>query len=67
MQLSDNTRFIALTMGAFFLVLGAATLILSMVERIFFALHWPGIIVSGAAVTIVLGAVILIVGSRRSF
>lgn len=66
MQFNNNTRFIALTMGVFFLVLGAAVVILSMVERIFFALHWPGIIIPAAAVTIVFGVMLLIVSGRRS-
>lgn len=66
MQLSGNVKFIAFTLGVFFLMLGAATLILSMVERIFFAQRWQVEIAAVGAANILVGATLLILCRRRS-
>lgn len=66
MQLSDTTRFILLTLGAFFLSLGGTVLLFSLIEQLFFDLRGIGLIVSLSLVNLVLGVLLLLIRWRRS-
>lgn len=66
MQLSDTTRFILLTLGAFFLSLGSAALLFYLIERLFFDLRGVGLIVSLSVVNVAVGALLLLIRWRRS-
>ena len=66
MQLNENSQFIFLTLGVFCLTLGAAALLLSLIEWAFFAVRFVGLFVSASSITIMLGAVLLRLGRRRS-
>ncbi len=66
MQLNDTTRFILLTLGAFFLSLGGAVLLFSVIERVFFDLRGIGAIVSLSVVNLVLGGLLLLIRWRQS-
>ena len=66
MQFSDTTKFVFLALGAFFLSLGAAVLLFSVVEVVFFALHGIGYIVFLSVINVVLGALLLLLRGRKS-
>ena len=65
MKLNENSRFIILTLGVFCLMLGTAVLLFSLIERVFFAMHFIGFLVAASAVAIALGAALLRLGRRR--
>ena len=65
-QLSDTSKFILLTLGAFFLSLGGAILLFYVIERLFFDLRGVGLIVSLSIVNVVLGVLLLLLRWRRS-
>jgi hypothetical protein len=65
MQLSENSRFISLTLGVFCLKLGAAALLSSLIERVCFAIKFVGLVVGLSSMAIALGALLLLLGSRR--
>lgn len=66
MQFSDTTKFIFLALGAFFLSLGAAVLLFSVIEAVFFELHGIGLIVFLSVVNVLVGAFLLLLRSRKS-
>lgn len=66
MQLGDTSKFIFLAVGAFFLSLGAAVLLFSVIELVFFDLHGVGLIVALSVVNVVLGALLLLLRGRKS-
>lgn len=65
MRLNENSRFIALTLGVFSLMLGAAALLFSLIERLFFAVSFAGSVVEASSIAIALGAFLLRVSRRR--
>ena len=65
MQINDTAKFILLTLGAFFLSLGGAVLLFSLIEKLFFDLHGVGLIVSLSFVTLALGALLLLIRRKR--
>ncbi|MBS1808033.1 MAG: hypothetical protein JST84_07570 [Acidobacteria bacterium] len=66
MQFSDTTKLIFLALGAFFLSLGAAVLLFSVIEAVFFELHGIGLILSLSLVNVLVGAFLLLLRSRKS-
>lgn len=66
MQYNDTTKFILLTMGAFFLSLGGAALLFSLIELLFFELRSVGLIVVLSSVNVALGIILLVIRGRRS-
>jgi hypothetical protein len=66
MQLNENARFIFLTLGVFCLTLGVAVLLLSLIERAFFAVSFVGLCVGLSSIAIALGAIFLLFGRWRS-
>lgn len=66
MRLSDTTRFVLLTLGAFFLSLGGAVLLFSLIEELFFDLRGIGFIVPLSIGNLVLGGLLLLLRWRRS-
>lgn len=66
MQLNENSRFIILTMGVFCLMLGAGVLLFSLIERVFFAVHFVRLFVAASSVAIAFGTALLLLGRRRS-
>lgn len=66
MQLNENSRFIILTLGVFCLMLGAAVLLFSLIERLFFAVSFVGLFVVASSIALALGAVLLHLGRRKS-
>lgn len=65
MRFGDNARFLLLTLGVFCLTLGAAVLLFSLIERVFFAASYVGQLLLLAPVTIVLGLLLLLCSRRR--
>ena len=65
MRLNENSRFMILTLGVFCLMLGAAVLLFSLIERVFFAVNFVGIFVRGSSIAIALGALLLLLCRRR--
>jgi hypothetical protein len=65
MQLNENSRFMFLMVGAFCLTLGAAVLLFSLIERVFFAVNFANLFKGLSSVAIVLGTVLLLFGRRR--
>ncbi|HEY7182867.1 MAG TPA: hypothetical protein VIC84_15665 [Blastocatellia bacterium] len=65
MRLNENSRFIALTLGVFCLTLGAASLLFSLVERVFLAEHFAGSVVVTSSIAIALGAFLLMLSRRK--
>lgn len=65
MRLNENSRFIFLTLGVFCLMLGAAVLLFSLIERVFFAVSFVGLFVGLSSIAIALGAILLLFGGRR--
>jgi hypothetical protein len=65
MRLSENSRFVSLTLGVFCLTLGAAVLLFSLIERVCFAMKFVGVVVGVSSIAIALGALLLSLGSRR--
>ena len=65
MQLNENSRFIILTLGVFCLMLGAAVLLFSVIERVFFAVHFVRLFVAASSVAIAFGTALLLLGRRR--
>jgi hypothetical protein len=65
MRLNENSRFIALTLGVFCLMLGAATLFFSLIERVFLAERFAGSVILASSVAIALGAFLLLISRRR--
>jgi len=65
MRLNENSRFIALTLGVFCLMLGAAALLFSLVERVFLAEHFVGSVVVTSSIAIALGAFLLLLSRRK--
>jgi hypothetical protein len=65
MRLNENSRFIALTLGVFCLMLGAAALVFSLVERVFLAEHFAGSVVVTSSIAIALGAFLLLLSRRK--
>lgn len=59
MQLNENSRFIFLTLGVFCLMLGATVLLFSLIERLFFAVHFVAVFVWASFIAIALGATLL--------
>lgn len=66
MQFRESAKFVFLVLGAFFLSLGTALLLFSMVEVAFFALHGLGYIVFLSVINVVLGALLLLLRGRKS-
>ncbi|MBX3280691.1 MAG: hypothetical protein KF868_22060 [Acidobacteria bacterium] len=66
MRLNNNFRFMAIALGLFFVVLGAAVMVLSLFERVFFEQNWHRVLISAAVLTVAIGAVLLKAGRRRS-
>ena len=66
MQVNDTTKFILLTLGAFFLTLGGAVLLFSLIEKLFFDLHGVGFIVALSFVNVLLGGLCLLIRWRKS-
>jgi hypothetical protein len=66
MQLNENSRFIILTLGVFCLMLGAAVLLFSLIERLFFAEGFVGLFVGASSIAVALGAILLRLGRRKS-
>jgi hypothetical protein len=66
MRLNENARFIFLTVGVFCLTLGAAVLLLSLIERAFFAMSFVGLCVRLSSIAIALGAILLLFSRRGS-
>ncbi|HKX26730.1 MAG TPA: hypothetical protein VJ302_03460 [Blastocatellia bacterium] len=64
MRLNDNSKFIFLTVGVFCLALGAAVLLLSLIERVFLSISITGWFVELSLAAIVLGAMLLRCGRR---
>ena len=64
MQLSENSRFISLTLGVFRLTLGAAVLLFSLIERVCFAMKFVGLVVGLSSIAIALGGLLLLLGRR---
>jgi len=65
MRLNENARFIFLTLGVFCLTLGAAVLLLSLIERALFAMSFIGLCVGLSSIAIALGAILLVCGRWR--
>jgi len=65
MRLNENSRFIALTLGVFCLMLGAAALLFSLIERVFLAERFAGPVVVTSSVAIALGAFLLLLSRRK--
>ncbi len=65
MQLNENSRFIILTLSVFCLMLGAAVLLFSLIERVFFAVNFVGLFVAASSIALALGALLLLLGRRR--
>jgi hypothetical protein len=65
MRLNENSRFIALTLGVFCLMLGAAALLFSLVERVFLAERFAGSVVVTSSIAIALGAFLLLLSRRK--
>lgn len=66
MQVNDTIRFMLLTLGAFFLSLGGAVLLFSLIQKLFFDLHGVGLIVLLSFITLALGALLLLLRWKRS-
>lgn len=65
MQLNENSRFIILTLGVFCLMLGAAVLLFSVIERVLFKVSFVGFFVGASSFAIALGASLLLLVRRR--
>ncbi|MGE0129283.1 MAG: hypothetical protein AB7U82_14500 [Blastocatellales bacterium] len=65
MRLNENSRFIVLTLGVFCLMLGAAVLFFSLIERVFFAENFIGSVVGASSIAIALGAALLWLCRRK--
>lgn len=65
MQLSENTRFLLLTLGVFCLMLGGAVALFALIERLFFELSFGKPFIAGAVITLLLGGLLLRIGRRR--
>jgi hypothetical protein len=65
MQLNDNTRFVLLALGVFFLMLGVAVALFALFERLFFELSFGKPFGILSAVALLLGALLLRTGRRR--
>lgn len=66
MRLSENAKFIVLTLGVFCVTLGAAVLVFSLIERAFFEPSYVSRLLLLASVTIVLGVLLLLCSRQRS-
>ena len=66
MPLNENSRFMILTLGVFCLMLGAAVLLFSLIERVFFEVHFVRLFVAASSVAIGFGIALLLLGRRRS-
>jgi len=66
MQFNENSRFVFLTLGVFCLTLGAAVLLFSLIEKLFFAEGFIGLIIGLSSICIALGAIILLCCRRSS-
>jgi hypothetical protein len=66
MQLNENARFIALTLGIFCLMLGAAVLLFSLIERVFFSVGLVESFVSASSLVMVVGIALLRLSRRGS-
>lgn len=66
MRLNENSRFIFLALGAFCLTLGAAVLLFSLIERVFFAVNFINLFLGGSSIAIALGTVLVLFGRQRS-
>ena len=66
MQMNETSRFLFLTLGLFCLTLGAAVLLFSLIERVFFAMGFVGLLVGLAFLAIAFGTLLLLLGRRRS-
>lgn len=66
MQLNENSRFIILTLGVFCLMLGAAVLLFSLIERVFFAVHFVRSVMGASSLAIALGSALILLVHRRS-
>lgn len=64
MQLNENTRFLALTLGVFCLMLGGAVALFALIERLFFELSFGKPFVILSAVALLLGGLLLRTGRR---
>lgn len=65
MRFSETTQFIFLALGAFFLSLGGAVLLFSIIERLFFHLHGISTMIGLSFLTVLLGAVLLLLRGRK--
>jgi hypothetical protein len=63
---NGNARFVVLTLGTFFLTLGAAVLIFALIGRVFFDLGWPKLLLALAPVNMAVGATLLLACRRRA-
>jgi hypothetical protein len=66
MQFNENSRFVFLTLGVFCLTLGAAVLLFSLIDKLFFAEGFVGLIIGLSSISIALGAIFLFCCRRRS-
>ena len=66
MRFNETTRFMLLTLGAFFLSLGAAVLLFSLIEQLFFDLRDIGLVVPFSLINIIFGVSLLLVRWRKS-
>lgn len=64
MRLNENSRFIALTLGIFCLMLGAAVLLFSLIERVFFSIGLVGTFVGASSLAMALGVALLCLSRR---
>lgn len=65
MRLNENSRFIFLTLGVFFLMLGATVLLFSLIARVFFALGFVGLFVVASSIALALGTLLLLLCRRK--
>ncbi|MBI3425918.1 MAG: hypothetical protein HY011_23560 [Acidobacteria bacterium] len=65
MQLSENTRFLLLTLGVFCLTLGGAVALFALLERLFFELRFGKPFIIGCALALLLGGLLLRFGRQR--
>jgi hypothetical protein len=66
MQLNENFRFIILTLGVFCLMLGAAVLLFSVIERLLFKVSFVSFFIAASSFAIALGAGLLLLVRRKS-
>lgn len=66
MQMNETTRFLITTLGAFLLSLGGASLLFSVIERVFFELNGISFIVMLSFATLAIGGLLLLASRKKS-